>query len=92
VTTAVVATTCSKCDGKLDSTGFPHWCKACRAKYKRDYEALRGEMSETRGYAAGVSAMREFLAVNFEGYSPTTLFSGPQIGHIIRHCAEPAAP
>lgn len=47
---------CSKCEAPLDTTGFPKWCKACRAKYKREYEATKKEMSETRGYAAGFSA------------------------------------
>jgi hypothetical protein len=58
--------TCSKCEGVLDTDGYPKWCKACRAKHRREYEATKKEMGETRGYAAGCSAMREFLADYFK--------------------------
>lgn len=91
-TEVVAAAKCSKCEKDLDSTGFPHWCRKCRATYKREYEAQRDEMSETRGYAAGISAMRDFLAVNFEKYALPRVFSGPEIGHIIRTCGEPSTP
>ena len=79
---------CSKCSAELDTAGFPKWCKACRAKYKREYEGLKKEMAETRGYSAGISAMREFLAVQFVGYT-IQRFSGPEIAHIIRNCSAP---
>ena len=53
---------CSRCEGPLNTVNFPHWCKACRAKYQREYQALRKQMSETRGFAAGVSAFRDHAA------------------------------
>ncbi len=56
---------CSRCELELDTEGTPRWCKKCRAKYQREYQGLRKEMSETRGFAAGCSAMREFLADYF---------------------------
>lgn len=86
------AALCSKCENALDGVGFPHWCKKCRATYRREYEALRKEMAETRGYAAGVSAMREFVAANFEAYRFPRIFTGQEIAHIVRTCAEPATP
>jgi hypothetical protein len=87
-----VDSSCSKCEKPLDTDGFPHWCKSCRARYKREYEALRKDMAETRGYAAGVSAMREFVASNFAAYALPRMFSGAEIAHIVRTCSEPVAP
>jgi hypothetical protein len=86
------AVTCSKCDGALDTTGYPHWCKRCQNAYRKEYGATKNEMQETRGYAAGVSAMREFLATNFEAYLPPRIFTGAEIAHIVRTCGEPVAP
>lgn len=91
-TDVVIAAACSKCDKALDSSGFPHWCKKCRATYRREYDALRKEMSETRGYAAGLSAMREFIATNFAAYAFPRVFTGAEIAHIVRTCADPVAP
>lgn len=82
---------CSKCEKPLDTSGFPHWCKACRAKNQREYMALRKEMAETRGFAAGVSAMREYVAANFEVYNFPQVFTGVEIARIVRTCADPAA-
>ena len=62
MTEAAVVATCSKCESDLDTTGYPKWCKKCRAEHKREYEATKREMSETRGFAAGASAMRAGIA------------------------------
>ena len=35
------------------------WCKPCRAKYQREYNATRDEMAFKRGFAAGVEAQRQ---------------------------------
>ena len=98
-TDVVTAVKCSKvhadgtpCGKDVDAAGFPRWCKKCRATYQREWHALKGEMCETRGYASGVSSMRDFLAVNFEAYALPRVFSGAEIGHIIRTCGEPTAP
>lgn len=60
------ATPCSKCGAALDTDGSPKWCKACRARYKREYEDLRLEKHEKSGFSKGVRAMREQLAQEFE--------------------------
>jgi predicted amidophosphoribosyltransferase len=52
---------CSRCEKALDTAGYPKWCKACRASYKREYESLRTQMGEGRGFAAGVTAMRRLI-------------------------------
>ena len=57
---------CSRCEKALDTSGYPKWCKTCRAAYKREYEALRTQMGEGRGFAAGVVAMRTLLAQEFD--------------------------
>lgn len=82
---------CSRCEKTLDTTGNPRWCKACRAKYQREYRDLESQMTETRGYAAGLSAMREYLAENFARYSPIQTWNGQSIAKIIRDCAGPEA-
>lgn len=84
------STICSKCEGALDTTGYPLWCKSCRAKNKREYEATKKQMQETRGYAAGVSAMRAYLAAQFLKFGTAGSFSGVEISRIIEHCKGPA--
>lgn len=75
---------CSKCNKELDTTGYPLWCKSCRAANKREYEATKKEMQESRGYAAGVAAMRAYLADNFARYGSAGSFNGNEIAHTIR--------
>ncbi len=88
--------TCSKikdneirCNNPLDTTGYPLWCKACRATNKRETEATKKEMTESRGYAAGVSAMRDYLAMKFGEYGAQGGFSGTEIAHYIRQSKGP---
>lgn len=80
---------CSKCSGPLDTSGAPLWCKSCRAQYQRDYKAIREEMSESRGYASGISAMREHLSKQFERLGSGT-FSGYEAAQLIRQARGPA--
>lgn len=80
---------CTKCDQLLDTTGYPLWCKSCRAKHKREYEATKKEMQESRGYCAGMSAMREYLASKFQQYGSAGSFTGYEIAATIRQCAGP---
>lgn len=82
-------TLCSKCSGELDTTGYPKWCKACRASNKRDYEATKKEMAESRGFAAGVSAMRTYLAENFQQYGSSGSFTGMEIAATIMQVKGP---
>ena len=80
--------TCSKCEKALDTEGYPKWCKACRAKYRREYEATKEEMNETRGYAAGCSAMRAFLAQYFMQW-PNAHISGTEISAMVQKAGLP---
>lgn len=80
---------CSKCTKPLDTTGYPRWCLACRAKYKREYESARKEMTESRGFAAGISAMREYLAQNFRKYGSAGAFTGYEIAETIMRAKGP---
>ena len=82
---------CSRCEKPLDTTGFPKWCKACQASYRREYNSTRKQMAETRGFAAGVAAMRKFLVDRFGGYR-IQHFSGPEIAGIIQRCDGPDLP
>ena len=78
------AAKCSKCDGVLDSTGFPKWCKACRRTWDKDYRALKLEMSESRGFAAGVSAARDHIVRKFEAIGTTATFNGAVAAQWVR--------
>ncbi len=88
--TAVTAE-CSKCEGQLDTTGYPKWCKSCRAKNKREYEATKKEMSETRGFAAGVSAMRQLLCDELRGRGPA-MYKASDLYNWARTCKGPELP
>ena len=83
---------CSRCEGALDTKGSPKWCKSCRAGYRRGYEATRKEMSEGRGFCAGITAMRDYLAKQFSQYGTAGNFSGAEISQIIAGCKGPELP
>jgi len=59
-----------QCGAPLDRTGTPKWCKACWAAYQKSYQHERieavAETSESRGYCAGIKAMRDYLTKEFD--------------------------
>ncbi len=79
---------CTKCNGARDTTGFPKWCKSCRAAYHREYKELKEGMSETRGFSAGISAMRDCMATEFERLG-SGMFAGYEIAELIRQAPGP---
>lgn len=83
--------TCSRCEKHLDTNGYPKWCKACRAAYKREYESLRTQMGEGRGFAAGVSAMRDCVCTELDrlGFSN---FEAREIRDFVRAMPGPRLP
>ena len=81
---------CTKCDGPLDTTSYPLWCLKCRAAHRREYEATKKEMSESRGFAAGMNAMREYLARNFRQYGSAGSFTGYEIADTILRAKGPS--
>ncbi len=81
---------CSRCEEPLDTDGSPRWCKKCRAKYRREYESTKKEMSESRGYAAGQSAMRAALAGYFYRFGGAH-FSAAEISVMIQRAPGPDA-
>lgn len=80
---------CSKCENSLDTTGSPKWCRACRAKYKREYDATVKDMTESRGFCAGITAMRQYLAERFRSYGTQGAFTGSEIAGIIMQAKGP---
>jgi hypothetical protein len=52
-------------------------------------------MSETRGFAAGVSALREHLVKKFNAIPPSATFNGPQAAQWVKtepfHVADSSA-
>ena len=85
-------TTCSRCEKALDTTGVPLWCRACRAEYQREYKALQKQMSETRGFAAGVSAAKAFVASEFETAIRGATINGFEAARLVRACKGPVSP
>ena len=84
-----IAGQCSKCQGPLDGAAGQNWCKACRAKYQREYEATRKQMTESHGFQAGVTAMRQYLVQRFSQYGTAGSFSGQEIAATIAQCKGP---
>lgn len=87
---AAAADHCTKCKEPLDTEGYPLFCKACRAKYQREYQAMRKEMSESRGFCAGISAMRALLVREFNAQGSGS-FTGYEIAGLIAQCSGPSA-
>ena len=81
---------CTKCGGVLDTENYPRWCKACRAKHRREYEATKAEMTESRGFAGGCSAMRDALGRYFLQF-PSAHFSGAEVRMMIGRLPGPEA-
>jgi len=80
--TTPTITLCSRCTAELDTTGTPHWCRTCRAKYQREYASLKKEMAESRGFAAGVAAAKQYLADQFAKQGSGS-FTGYEISRLI---------
>jgi hypothetical protein len=80
---------CAKCGESCEPGSSRGWCKGCNAAYQREYERTKKEMTESRGYAAGVSAMRDYLIKNFDKYGSAGMFSGYEIADIIRRVKGP---
>ncbi len=76
--------TCSRCEKPLDSTGYPQWCMKCRAAYKKEYSRTQKDMTETRGFASGISACKEFLAQEFERRIAGSPLTGFDVARFIR--------
>jgi len=79
---------CTKCDGPRDTTGYPKWCRKCRAANKRECEKARNEMLESKGFAEGREEMREHLAAGFEALGHSR-FTGYEIAESIRRVPGP---
>lgn len=47
---------CAKC--QTNEATSQTWCKACRAKYQREYEDTKEDKAFRRGFQAGVEAQR----------------------------------
>lgn len=79
------------CGKALDTTGYPLWCKACRSKHRNGYNATVKEMSETRGFATGITAMREHIAVELAKRGPG-MYSAVELLRWVRTCKGPELP
>lgn len=83
-----IAPKCSKCSKDLDTEGTPKWCKACRAEYRREYDALRVEKSDRAGWHKGVAAAREYFATQF-AKNPGAMLKAYECANWIRSAPGP---
>ena len=74
---------CTKCNGPRDTTGYPKWCRKCRAANKRECEKARKDMLESKGFVEGREEMREHLAAGFEELG-SSRFTGYEVAATIR--------
>lgn len=79
---------CTKCGAPRDTTGYPLWCRACRAKYKKENDEIRGELVKNQKFREGAEEMREMLAEQFAKYGPG-MFSGDEISALILQAPDP---
>ena len=79
---------CTKCGGPRDTTGYPKWCRSCRATNKRECEEVRKKMLESKGFGEGREEMREHLAAGFERLG-SSMYSGYEIAASIRRVPGP---
>ncbi len=70
---------CSKC--KERPRAHPEstnpWCRQCNTEKQVEYQGNRNEMTESRGFAAGQSYMRDIIARYFMQW-PSARFSGAE--------------
>lgn len=83
-----VSLLCSRCSKDLDTEGSPNWCKACRAKYQREYKELIAKRTSERAFNAGVEAMRQTLAMEFSRHGRVML-SGQEVAFAINNSPRP---
>ena len=82
-------TMCSKCESsEVESDGYPRWCNRCKASYKREYEATKAGRAEKKGFAAGVTAMREVLSDEFEKLG-SGRFAAFEVARLIQNAPGP---
>ncbi len=79
---------CSKCEEALDTVGYPKWCKACRAKYKREYETVKIDLIAAKGFAQGVETAISMLSLEFARHGRAML-SGREVEFAIRNAPRP---
>lgn len=80
---------CSRCGiGKVSGDGTPRWCPDCKASYQREYRALKDGRAERKGFSAGVVAMRERLAEEFDRLGSGG-FSAYEVAELIRRAPGP---
>ena len=62
---ALNRTVCTKCERNSPVQGQA-WCAGCFAAYQKSYAQTKLAQAEGQGFSAGVEAMRETLAMEFQ--------------------------
>lgn len=76
------------CGKPLDREGEPRWCKSCWARYQREYQVLKLDRSERKGFVMGREAMRKIIAEEFVRLQAAT-FRGAEIATLVLNMPGP---
>jgi len=84
---------CSKCgeNPRADDDGTNPWCKPCRAKYQKEYQEGKLGRERSKGFAAGVEAMRNLLVDEFDKIG-SGYFTGTETAVLIERAPGPPIP
>ncbi len=78
---------CEKCEQRPRAKSHT-WCSDCKAEAQSRYMASRDGMFQAKGFAQGVSALREALASEFARLG-TGYFRGDECAALVRTAAAP---
>lgn len=81
---------CSKCQEhpRAAEDGTNPWCKACRAKYAKEYRDGLAARQFSYGFIKGIEAMRERLMREFTRLGSGS-FTGDEISYLIAGMTPP---
>ncbi len=65
------------------------WCHACKARYQREYEAVRLAMAAEKGFRRGVEITRQMLAWEFARHGKRA-FTGTEVASVVENAKRPA--
>lgn len=61
---------------------MPKWCKECRARYQKEYQILRMNRAEARGWVKGREAMRQMVVTEFDKLG-TGMFRADEVATLV---------
>jgi hypothetical protein len=74
---------CGKCGAEMDAPGKPRWCKACRAKYQKEYQLRRAHEERSEGFTEGATAMKAMLLAGVLSAHPAAVLKCAEVANWI---------